>query len=600
MGLLKHQCDRWSIRLRLWSGLWRLLVLGAVSTALLSCGPQAVNGAASDKQSQGYAITIYTAQNIVTVNPNMPIAKAIAIDKDGRIAALGTPADLKTMYDEAAVDRRFDGKTLTPGLIDPHVHMILGAMMYGLDFVPPWDMETPKGTVTGLPNKAALLAKIKEFEGSAPDGPLFLYGYHNLVQGDLTRQDLDAVSDTRPILIWHYSGHDFYINSAAMDWAKLTPDLANEYHGIGLDENGDLNGRIYEDAVLALFGTIGSKLLAPEHIKKGFDGYEAIFARSGVTTVAEMGYGIFGRSLEDNYLKALYTDAANYNLYLVPEHRAFTKEFGGEAIAQIQNMHADKSRKPPVLNQVKLFTDAAFYSQTMKLAAPGYIGGQSKGTDGLWVTPPKDLAGVMRPYWDAGMDIHIHSNGDAAQDATLDAFGQMERRGNRQRLIIEHGGLFRPDQIARAAELGVGISAASHYVKYMGQDYEAAIGEKTQFITPLASAIDAGIHVTLHSDAPLAPPQPLKAASVHMTRETRQGGVSNAREKLTPAQALRAITLDAAWSLGLEGEIGSLEVGKRADLTILESNPMITAPALWSDIEVWGVMLGGDIRPIKP
>jgi len=566
--------------------------------ALAACGPQTSNSQKADAASNS-GITIYTAQNIVTVNPDRPEAQAVAIDKDGIIAAIGSQADLKTMYEGAEIDTRFEDKTITPGLIDPHVHMTLGAMMYGLDFIPPWDMETPKGLVAGLPNKAALLAKIAEFEAAAPEGPLFLYGYHNLVQGDLTRQDLDKISTERPIFIWHYSGHDFYLNSPAIDWAKLTPALADKFHGVGLDESGELNGRIYEDASLALFGTVGPVLLAPSHIKKGFEGYEKIFARSGVTTVAEMGYGIFGRALEDNYIKTFYTEDDNYNLYLVPEHRAFTKEFGAEAPAKMLEMHADETRNPPVLNQVKLFTDAAFYSQTMKLAAPGYIGGQSKGTDGLWVTQPNDLAGVMQPYWEAGIDIHIHSNGDAAQDSTLEAFAQMNAGEARQRLIIEHGGLFRPDQIKRAAELGVGISAASHYVKYMGEDYEEAIGEKTAFITPLASAMKAGMRTTVHSDAPLAPPQPLKAASVHMTRETRQGGVSNASERLTRTQALKAITLDAAWSLGLDDEIGSIEVGKRADFAILEANPMTTAPEAWPDIEIWGVMLSGDARPVK-
>ena len=84
-----------------------------------------------------------------------------------------------------------------------------------------------------------------------------------------------------------------------------------------------------------------------------------------------------------------------------------------------------------------------------------------------------------------------------------------------------------------------------------------------------------------------------------MTRETRQGGVSNADEKLTREQALKAITLEAAWSLGLETEIGSIEADKRADFAILESNPLTTAPEDWPDIEVWGVMLDGDIRPVQ-
>jgi len=553
----------------------------------------------SDDAADITDITIYTAKTILTINENSPKAEAIAVNKTGDIVAVGALESLKSRVKNPRIDKQFADKTIVPGLIDPHVHMTLGAMMYGLDFVPPWDMETPKGTVKGLSNKAVLLAKIAEFEEGAVDGPLILYGYHNLVQGDLTRQDLDKVSTTRPIFIWHYSGHDFYLNSAAIQMAKLTPALSEKFHGIGLDDKGELNGRIYEDASLALFGTIGPILLTPDHIKKGFEGYEKIFARSGVTTVAEMGYGIFGRALEDNYIKIHYTDEDNYNLYLVPEHRAFTAEFGEDAVDNILKMSADESRHPPVLNQVKLFTDAAFYSQTMKMASPGYIGGQSKGTYGLWVTEPDDLSELMARYWDVGLDIHIHSNGDAAQDSTLTAFAKQKPGEAGQRLIIEHGGLFRPDQITQAAKLGIGISAASHYVKYMGADYKEAIGKKTNFITPLASAIKAGIRTTLHSDAPLAPPQPLKAASVHMTRETRQGGVSNAGEKLTKAQALKAITLDAAWSLGLDDKIGSIEAGKRADFAILDSNPLETAPENWPDIKVWGVMLGGDIRPVQ-
>ena len=572
----------------------RHISLAALAVSLAACGSKVDNETTTHED-----ITIYTAKHIITVDEDMPSAEAIAVNTDGKIVAAGDFKSLKSELKGADINTRFAEKTIVPGLIDPHIHMVLGSMMYGLDFVPPWDMETPKGTVKGLPDKTSLMAKIAEFEKTAPEGPLILYGYHNLVQGDLTRQDLDTISETRPLFIWHYSGHDFYLNSAAIRTAKLTPALAEKFHGIGLDENGELNGRIYEDAGLALFQTVGPILMAPSHIEKGWNGYEKIFARSGVTTVAEMGYGIFGRALEDNYTKAYYTADDNYRLYQVPEHRAFAKEFGKSAVAEIKALSADDTRNPRVLPQVKLFTDAAFYSQTMKMDAPGYIGGQSKGTDGLWVTEPNSLAGTMRLYWDEGLDIHIHSNGDAAQDSTLKAFSEMKAGEDGQRLIIEHGGLFRPDQIEKAAKLGIGISAASHYVKYMGEDYEEAIGEKTDFITPLASAIRAGIRTTVHSDAPLAPPQPLRAASVHMTRETRQGSVSNADEKLTREQALKAITLEAAWSLGLETEIGSIEAGKRADFAILESNPLTTAPEDWPDIEVWGVMLDGDIRPVQ-
>jgi predicted amidohydrolase YtcJ len=151
----------------------------------------------------------------------------------------------------------------------------------------------------------------------------------------------------------------------------------------------------------------------------------------------------------------------------------------------------------------------------------------------------------------------------------------------------------------RAAELGIGISAASHYVNFMGEDYKPVIAEKAEFITPLSSAFNAGLHVTVHSDAPLAPPMPLLAAGRHMTRATREGGVSTPNERLSADQALRAVTIEAAWSLGLENEIGSIEVGKRANFTILGANPMDLPGESWGAIPIQGVMLDGETY-LKP
>lgn len=566
----------------------RKTTIGIIGLLLASCSQAPIES----------GVTLYTAANILTQNSAQPTAEAVAVNRDGTILKVGDLAALQKDYKAASVDTSFENATLLPGLIDPHVHMTLGAMMYGLDWVPPWDMTGPNGLVKGLPDKPSLMARITTLEAAAPDGPLILFGYHNLVQGDIDRRDLDAISATRPIFIWHYSGHDFYLNSAAIEMAKLTPALAEKYHGVDLDAGGELTGRIYEDAALALFAAVGPILLAPKHIAKGFAGYEALFTKAGVTTVAEMGYGIFGRELEDNYLNSFYTDDEAYRLYLVPEHRAFTKEFGEDTPDAIANMIASKPRIP-VLNQIKLFTDAAFYSQTMRMNAPGYIGGQSKGSSGLWVTEPDALPALMAKYWDAGMDIHIHSNGDAAQDSTLAAAATLAPPADGQRVILEHLGQMTSAQIETAKGLPIGVSAASHYVNYMGEDYVTAIGEKVANITPLASTMAAGLRTTVHSDAPLAPPVPLQAASVHATRLTRQGTVSTPSERLTPEQALRAITIEAAWSLGLEDEIGSITAGKRADFTILSQNPLDVLPKDWAEIPVWGVVLQGKKHAIE-
>ncbi len=533
---------------------------------------------------------IYLTQGIITVDPANPTAEAVAV-LDGKIVGVGSEAELYEQFPHALWDGQYTKSILIPGLIDPHVHMTLGSMMYGLDWIPPWDMPHPDGLVEGIATKNELLQRIADFASQgADDSPLILYGYHNLVQGDIDRSDLDNISQTRPIIIWHYSGHDFYMNSSALELFGITPKMHERYEGVALDENGDLTGRIYEDAVAPLLPKLGPYLLNPAHIEKGFNGFEKLLTEGGVTTVAEMGYGIFGRALENQILETHYSAEDSYNLYLVPEHRAFNQEFGKESADKIVEMAASD---PRILPQVKLFTDAAFYSQTMKLAAPGYLSGQSKGTDGLWVTEPDDLPNLISKYWDKGLDIHIHSNGDAAQNSTLSAFSQQKSGQDGQRLIIEHAGLITPTQMEKAASLDIGISAASHYVNFMGEDYKPVIAEKAEFITPLASAFDAGLHVTVHSDAPLAPPMPLLAAGRHMTRATREGGVSAPSERLTAEQALRSVTIEAAWSLGLEDEIGSIEIGKRANFTVLAANPMDLPGESWGAIPIEGVIVDG-------
>ena len=405
---------------------------------------------------------IYSAQTILTSNPARPSVQAVTV-QDGHIVAVGNVAELKSQFPNAVHDTRFENKTIVPGLIDPHIHMILGAMMYAKPFAPPWDVQTPTGTVKGLPDRVSFLARIVRIEQeNTGTKPLIIYGYHNLVHGQLDRHDLDKITTDRPLIIWHYSGHDFYLNSQALKYVGVDASWAQEFEGVPLGDDGQPTGRVYEDAVFKFLTKTGALFLGPTDIMRGFNGLEDMFAHNGVTTVAE------------------------------------------------------------------------------------------NGTQ------------------------------------------------NGQRLILEHAGLMRPEQITRAGELGAGMSVASHYVHYMGKTYEQAIGERVKYMTPLASSFKVGLPTTMHSDAPLAPPSPLTtAASVHMLRSTREGGVSTPYEKLTPTQALRAITIDAAWSLGLEDEIGSIEIGKRADFTILGANPLDTLAEDWPSIKIWGVVLDGALKPLQ-
>ncbi|MEM9570690.1 MAG: amidohydrolase [Pseudomonadota bacterium] len=548
----------------------------------------------------GDGVTIYAADTVVTMSEES--GDAIAV-RDGRIVAVGDFDMLDARFVGAEVDETFADKTIVPGLIDPHIHMGLSSLQYATPLTPPWPMATPNGMVRGLPTREAFFERLGEIVGDAPDGePLIVYGFHNLVHGDLVKADLDAVTSDRPLIIWHYSSHDFYLNSAALEWAGIDASLHEQFEGVGLDADGDLTGRIYEDALPSLMHSIGPILLAPDRLAKGLEGFSDLLRAGGVTTVADLGYGIFTLPLENANISGNWRsiEHAGYRLYLVPEHRAFTAAFEDTRVDTILSMVSGDIPTPaPVLPQVKFFTDAAFYSQTMRVSEPGYLSGQSAGTQGLWVLKPDEIAPTIQPYWDAGLAVRIHSNGDEAQSATLDALAQLRPSAPERKFIFEHAGLFSPEQVTRAAELGAGISAASHYVFYLGQAYQSPLGpERGNWILPLASLSAADVPVTLHSDAPLAPPLPLRAASVHMLRSTREGVELTPSEKLSAYEALESITIDAAYALGLEAELGSLAPGKLADFTILGANPLETAGDDWPEIEIWGVVIEGEKRPL--
>jgi len=199
---------------------------------------------ASACTSKSSDVTIYPAQTVVTVDANNPAADAVALRED-KIVGVDSLANLERQFPKAQIDEKFGNAVIIPGLIDPHVHMTLGAMMYGLDWVPPWDMQHPSGLIEGLNSKTELLQSIKAFSLQKPgNAPLILYGYHNLVQGDITKTDLDAISNTRPIILWHYSGHDFYMNSKALELFEITADLHEIYEGVAIDADGNLTGRI--------------------------------------------------------------------------------------------------------------------------------------------------------------------------------------------------------------------------------------------------------------------------------------------------------------------------------------------------------------------
>jgi predicted amidohydrolase YtcJ len=195
-------------------------------------------------------------------------------------------------------------------------------------------------------------------------------------------------------------------------------------------------------------------------------------------------------------------------------------------------------------------------------------------------------------------------NGDAGLDLVLDqieAVKQKHRGSSAERVILEHYGYAREDQHLRVHRLGVAVSSNAYYPHELSPIYaDHGLGsERAGDISPLGALARAGVRLSFHSDYPMAPAEPLRLAWVAVNRIGSDGRVWGEDQRLSLDLALRAITIEGAYSLGLEGEIGSIEVGKRADFTILERDPYAVAPAELADIPIWGTVLGGRLHPIE-
>ena len=229
----------------------------------------------------------------------------------------------------------------------------------------------------------------------------------------------------------------------------------------------------------------------------------------------------------------------------------------------------------------------------------GYIDGHH----GEWIMEPEFFRRVFDAYWDGGYQLHVHTLGDGALDIVLDALDASLRRQSRDdhRTVIVHFGYAQPDQIARIKSLGALVSANALYVTTLADRYaDVGVGrERTERMVPLGDALRAGISVSLHSDMPMAPADPLMWMWAAVNRKTPDGWVPGPDQRITAEQALTAVTIDAAYSLRLENEIGSIEPGKLANFTILEENPLAVNPDRIEDIPVWGTVLEGRVQPVR-
>jgi len=353
------------------------------------------------------------------------------------------------------------------------------------------------------------------------------------------------------------------------------------------DANGELTGRLEEPNA---FQPFVAKMPAPtpeemvQLLRADLDDASA----KGCTTVHDAGIG--GLFAEGDLALIDAVMAGNpgvrYAGFLVSTH--FKKW-------QAMKLRPGVRSKHFTLNGIKAWADGSNQGLTGYQRAP-YLGTTNRGA--LNYTP-QEIEAVIREAHEAGWQIGVHANGDAAIDTVLDGFERVAgAKGSlKLRHRIEHCSILDAGQIQRMAQLGVSPSFLIGHVHYWGRAFhDRLLGpERANRLDPCRSALAQGLKISLHSDYNVTPIEPLRCIENAVVRNMREGGGAlNAQECITPLQAIRAMTLDAAWQCHLEHLCGSLEVGKVADLVVLERDPTRVPPTEISKIAIHSTWLDGE------
>jgi predicted amidohydrolase YtcJ len=546
-------------------------------------------------------VTIYVAREVVTLDPAKPSASAVAV-VDDRILAAGSLDELKDAAGDQpyTVDETFAEKVIVPGFIAQHDHPLLTALTMTSEIIAIEDWVLPSGTVPAANTPEEYLDRLKEGNAKLedPDEMLFTWGYHHIFHGSLTRSDLDEISSARPIIVWHRSAHEFILNTRALETFGIDEAFVSSTPE-GAQKQSDLDkGHFLEGGMFAVLPKLLPAIATPERFKAGLDLTVKYYHANGVTLGCEPG-GLYSKELQDAQNSVLSAPTTPFRYYFIPDGKSIHAMFPDTTITETENtLSWGQGMTSMMPKQIKLFADGAIYSQLMQMREP-YLDGHH----GEWIMPPKDFAGAFRVYWDAGYQIHVHVTGDAGVDMVLDNLEVNMRRNPRHdhRTVLVHFSVSQKDQIDRIKRLGAIVSGNPYYVTILADKYsEQGLGpERADNMVRMGDVERAGISYSYHSDMPMAPSQPLFLMDCAVNRTTISGRVAAKDQRSSREGALKAVTLEAAYSLQLEDEVGSIVPGKLANFTILLDNPVTVPSSKIKEIKVWGTVHEGRILPAQ-
>jgi len=545
--------------------------------------------------AKGNADTIFYGGPIVTVNAKNEEVQALAV-QNGKIVAVGTK-DAVTKEWQADNTKVFDlkGQTLMPGFVEPHVHIIVTSVFEGLglnlsNFTLPYD------------TKESLIQKMKVALKDVPAGGwLFGFGVDpsrtTPFMAELTADDLDKVSKDVPVFIVNQSGHIGYVNHKALELAGVTNQSPNPPGG-GVyvkDAKGNLTGKLIEPPSYLAFM---AKMPAPTEAQLlgAIQGTMKKIASTGVTTASEMSVGgNFGVDKEVAIYKSIF--AKNASPIRVRGY-LFSESIPSGKTSIKANEGDDQLR----FIGIKYISDGSTQGLTAALTKP-YAYPKNSQWSGELDFKDAEIYASAKSFFDQGWQISTHANGDKAIDQTLATYSKLMADSSKQdrRLRIEHFTINNESQVKKAVKLGVIPSFTIGHVDYWGAAFNNHLvgPERAKRIDPAGDFKRAGGKFTLHSDTPVSPVGPLNYISEEVTRlwQLPPQKALGPDQAVSVDDAIRAVTIDAAYQLFADNIVGSLEVGKQADFVVLEKNPRQTPPADIRNIKVKGTWVDG--KPVS-
>lgn len=520
-----------------------------------------------------------------------PYATHVAVDGN-KIVGLGNE-EVKTLFPDFELDEKFKDNTILPGFIEGHAHMVAG--QDGLAaYVGYFDRPSPDGTILkGLKSMDEVIIYLKEVDKSLPVGkPLVAIGFDPIYFNGPrpTKIDLDKVSTERMVMLNHTSGHLITVNSKVVD---AIPAEKLNTQGVEKGTDGKPTGELQEIQAMGIaFGLLGADFSQFTDPKILFPRYVKLALMAGVTTITEMGVDI--NLDDDKAIELLGEVTKDVPLRLVPMYFVPTATRKPEEMPGYVKSLIEKNTDNLRFGNVKFMADGSIQGYTARLKAP-YINGVKNG---LWNMDPEKIKLCTQLFHDAGLTINCHCNGDEASQVFIDAVGDAiaKKPWKDNRHTIQHAQMVDVPQFQKMKKLGMGANIFTNHIYYWGDQHLAkTIGDRANTMDAAGTALSLGIPFSMHCDASVTPISPLFNAWSAVNRVTATGKVLGEDLKISVEDALYAMTMGTAYLLKLEKEIGSITVGKIADMVVLENDPYSEDPMKLKDIKVITTIFGGTV-----